>query len=54
MKAIISVIVLLVFVAIYSVSYIINNKIEKPKNCKELECEICSLDCYKKNKDRSE
>ena len=45
MQVVIAILVLVAFIAIYIGFYLLNSKVKKPENCKELECKGCTLNC---------
>lgn len=49
MKYLIAIAVLAVLIAIYTCGYILNNKISKPENCKDIDCNGCKLTCNKRS-----
>ena len=48
MKYCIAIVILVVLTAIYVGGYLLNNKIDKPSNCKDIDCQGCSLNCNKR------
>ena len=49
MKIVISILVLVVLISLYIAAYLLNKRVSKPSNCKEINCEGCKLDCYKRS-----
>lgn len=48
MEYLIAILVLVVFVAIYVLSYLFNANTKKPDNCKQIDCQGCKINCNKK------
>lgn len=51
MKFLIAFLLLIVFIGLYIVAYLLNLKVNKPTNCKNLECNVCKLSCNKRGED---
>ena len=49
MKYIVPIIILVILFGLYCVIYLYNSKVEKPKNCKDIECNGCNLNCHKRS-----
>ena len=47
MKQLIAILVLGIFIAIYTFGYYLNSNTKKPKNCKQINCEGCKINCNK-------
>ena len=48
MKYISVVLILIVLLGLYVSIFLLNNKVKKPDNCKDLECKGCNLNCNKR------
>ena len=48
MKYLIAIIILVVLFVGYILLYISNSKVEKPKDCKDIKCNGCMLECSRR------
>lgn len=48
MKYVIASAILIGLFILYVIFYIMNSKTDKPKECKDIECNICKLNCNKR------
>lgn len=49
MEYIIAILIVIVLFGVYAISYIFNERVNTPENCKEISCVSCNLNCNKRS-----
>ena len=48
MKFLIALVILTIFIGLYTLAYLVNKRVNKPEGCKDLECNKCKLNCNRR------